>query len=79
MQQQYRYEFERILVGRAAVGSVKFDAYREKTLERAANGWRFVSAVTPPEIMTLGGGRAYLDLVFEAPVTDQVTAPSTQG
>ncbi len=79
MQQQYQYEFERILVGRIAVGSFKFDAYREKILERAAAGWRFVSAVTPPEIMTLGGGRAYLDLVFEAPVADQVTVPSTEG
>jgi hypothetical protein len=35
-------------------------------MDRARSGWRFVAAVTPPEIMTTSGA-AYLDLVFEAP------------
>lgn len=70
MKQRYRYEFERVIAGRAAMGGFKFDAYREKVLERAAAGWRFVSAVVPPEFMTLGGGRAYVDLVFEVPLEE---------
>lgn len=61
---KYKYEFVRVAArGR---GASKFDAYRQEILDRARAGWRFVAAVTPPEIMTTSGA-VYLDLVFEAP------------
>lgn len=76
MNQRYKYEFERVVAPRFAIGAFKFNAYQEKIMERAVAGWRFVTAVVPPEFMTPGGGRAYLDLVFEAPV-DTVEGNST--
>jgi hypothetical protein len=61
---RFKYEFVRVAArGR---GATKFDSYRQEIMDRARSGWRFVAAVTPPEIMTTSGA-AYLDLVFEAP------------
>jgi len=45
----------------------RFDRCRDVVTQRAAEGWRSVTAIVPPEIMTTSG-RAYLDLVFERPL-----------
>ena len=68
MDRNFRYEFVRVASSGFA-GSTKFDSYREEIRKRAEAGWRFVAAVTPPEIMTTSG-KAYLDLVFEIPVAE---------
>ncbi len=60
--QKYQYHFVRIEA--AFGGRAKFDEYQEVITNRAAQGWRFVSAVVPPEVMT-SSGFAYVDLVFE--------------
>lgn len=62
-----RYTYSYVRVQASGGGSARFDSYREEIDERAAKGWRFVTAVTPPEAMTTSGA-AYLDLVFEAAV-----------
>ncbi|MBS3967601.1 MAG: DUF4177 domain-containing protein [Truepera sp.] len=63
--QRFEYDYVRIEPQRG--GDSRFDRYRDVVTQRAAEGWRFVTAIVPPEIMT-SSGRAYLDLVFERPL-----------
>jgi len=62
-----RFEYAYVRVRARGRGAAKFDAYRQEIDDRARAGWRFVAAITPPEMMTTSGA-AYLDLVFETPV-----------
>ncbi|MBS3932921.1 MAG: DUF4177 domain-containing protein [Truepera sp.] len=63
--QRFEYNYVRIESQRGGDG--RFDRYRDVVAQRAAEGWRFVTAIVPPEVMTTSG-RAYLDLVFERPL-----------
>lgn len=60
-----RFSYEFVRISARGRGAVKFDAYRQEIVDRASAGWRFVTAITPPEMMTTSGA-AYFDLVFEA-------------
>jgi len=62
-----RFTYEYVRIPARGHGAARFDAYRQEIAARAEAGWRFVAAITPPEMMTTSGA-AYLDLVFEAPV-----------
>jgi hypothetical protein len=62
--QKYKYEFVR--VDYTFLAKNRMAPYREEVERRAADGWRFVTSVLPPDFMT--GGK--FELVFEKEVSE---------
>jgi len=63
--QRYKYEF--VQVGYEFLARSRMAPYREEIERRAADGWRFVTSILPPDFMT--GGK--FELVFEKEVAGE--------
>lgn len=65
-EQQFQYDI--IGVKPKLLGKSKFE-YAEIIHQKAAEGWRLVTAIVPPEGF-VSSSSIYLDLVFERPIKD---------
>jgi len=62
--QRYKYEF--VQVGYRFLAKNRMAPYREEVERRAADGWRFVTSILPPDFMTVEA----FELVFEKEVSE---------